>query len=95
MIYMLQDTNKLLDNRMKNVNSMLEEEKKHSLKKQQEVSNLFVIESLISLGIHKEEQCPKSCWSYFYCILRSNSLMFTQFIYIIVIILILQSAFVL
>ncbi|XP_070788505.1 transport and Golgi organization protein 1 homolog isoform X1 [Pituophis catenifer annectens] len=33
----LKDTNKLLDNRMKNVNSMLEEEKKHSLKKQQEI----------------------------------------------------------
>ncbi|XP_070590471.1 transport and Golgi organization protein 1 homolog isoform X2 [Erythrolamprus reginae] len=33
----LKDTNKLLDNRVKNVNSMLEEEKKHSLKKQQEI----------------------------------------------------------
>ncbi|XP_026551493.1 transport and Golgi organization protein 1 homolog isoform X3 [Pseudonaja textilis] len=33
----LKDTNKLLDNRMKNVNAMLEEEKKHSLKKQEEI----------------------------------------------------------
>ncbi|XP_013907754.1 PREDICTED: melanoma inhibitory activity protein 3 isoform X2 [Thamnophis sirtalis] len=33
----LKDTNKILDNRMKNMNSMLEEEKKHSLKKQQEI----------------------------------------------------------
>lgn len=50
--HMLQDTNNFLDNRMKNVNTMLEEEKKHSLKKQKEVSNLFATESLISLGIH-------------------------------------------
>ncbi|KAG8123301.1 hypothetical protein E2320_018993 [Naja naja] len=33
----LKDTNKLLDNSMKNVNTMLEEEKKHSLKKQEEI----------------------------------------------------------
>uniref|UniRef100_A0A2D4NRI4 Transport and Golgi organization protein 1 homolog n=1 Tax=Micrurus surinamensis TaxID=129470 RepID=A0A2D4NRI4_MICSU len=33
----LKDTNKLLDNRVKNVNTMLEEEKKHSLKKQEEI----------------------------------------------------------
>ncbi|KAK9411994.1 melanoma inhibitory activity protein 3 [Crotalus adamanteus] len=33
----LKDTNNFLDNRMKNVNTMLEEEKKHSLKKQKEI----------------------------------------------------------
>uniref|UniRef100_A0A670ZC82 Transport and Golgi organization protein 1 homolog n=1 Tax=Pseudonaja textilis TaxID=8673 RepID=A0A670ZC82_PSETE len=45
----LKDTNKLLDNRMKNVNAMLEEEKKHSLKKQEEVSNLFICISDVEL----------------------------------------------